>query len=88
MKTNLIWNDGKTQSAGKLVKVLAECPLWPDANRSTELREVPQVLAVAVPFGTTGYKAYNMRADGKMVKNGKCKIWESLAAIQQHFAAL
>ena len=88
MKTNLIWNRGSTETSRKAVSVLTEGPMAAEPGNFKDLRDCPQVVAVAVPFGTTGYKAYNMRDDGKMVRNGKCKIWESLSAIQKHFEAL
>ena len=85
MKTNLIWNDGKTES-GKPVKVLATMPMITDGP--VELRDVSEVVAVAVPFGSSGYKIYNMRADGKMVRCGRAKIWSSLTSVKSYFEAL
>jgi hypothetical protein len=88
MNSNLTWNRGSTETSRKAVSVLTEGTMAAEPGNFKDLRDCPQVVAVAVPFGTTGYKAYDMRDDGKMVRNGKCKIWESLSAIQKHFAAL
>lgn len=82
---NLTWNDASTEESKKRVFVLAESAMPAEPGKFVELREVPGVVAVAVPFGNSGYKVYNMRDDGKMVRCGKSKIWPSLVAVKAYF---
>ena len=80
MKDELTWNAGKI-SSGKKVWLLANCEM-----RKGEMSDNVadnRVVAVAVPFGTTGYKAYD--ENGDMVRFEGSKIWPSLSAIKSHF---
>ena len=80
MKNELIWNAGKI-SSGKKVWLLANCEMK-KGERSDNVAD-GRVMAVAVPFGTSGYKVYDK--DGDMVRFGDAKVWPSLTTVKSYF---